>query len=35
MKASDGETAYTRNIKCSNTAYYNSPREAGNEKIAQ
>lgn len=26
MKISDGETAYTRNIKGSNTGYYNTPK---------
>lgn len=33
MKISDGETAYTRNIKCSNAGYYNSPRAVATEKI--
>jgi hypothetical protein len=32
MKISDGETAYTRNVKCSSTGCYNSPKNNNGEK---
>jgi hypothetical protein len=31
MKISNGETTYTRNIKCSNTGYHNSTLFAGED----